>query len=103
MGEALLYSIRQCTGDACTKEAYMGWVKIFSRMFRTILPVVIRFELHSKELSQQITTKRFQKEGASELFTKHTTNGVSQYSSMNPSVYGSRDASFAVPAAAHPK
>jgi hypothetical protein len=52
MGEALIFTIRKCGGDAYTPAAHQGWVKVYSRILGTIIPVVVRFEIESKHLSQ---------------------------------------------------
>ena len=38
-------AVQQCCGDDFTATAKKGWVKIFSRMFDIILPIVVAFEM----------------------------------------------------------
>ncbi|RYH04781.1 hypothetical protein EON65_46525 [archaeon] len=45
MGEVLFWSIKQCVGAMYTPEVHLAWVKIYSRMLRTMVPVAVAYEL----------------------------------------------------------
>jgi len=45
VGEVIMNTIHRCCGDEFTDEAKKGWVKVFSRMFDIILPIVVKFEM----------------------------------------------------------
>lgn len=38
-------AVQQCCGEEFTNSARKGWVKIFSRMFDIILPIVVTYEM----------------------------------------------------------
>eukprot|EP01039_Chlorochromonas_danica_P003562 gene3562-3901_t len=46
VGEVLFWAIRQCIGlESYTNEVHQAWVKIYSRMLRTMVPVAVAYEL----------------------------------------------------------
>ena len=46
VGEVLFWSIRKCIGTAqYTVEVHEAWVKIYSRMLKTMVPVAVAHEL----------------------------------------------------------
>jgi len=45
VGELIMSTLQRCCGDDFTELARIGWVKIFSRMFDIILPIVVNFEV----------------------------------------------------------
>lgn len=59
MGECLLFAIRTCVGpELYSQAAHYGWVKIYSRVLSTIVPVVVHFEMTNKESAQKIWENR---------------------------------------------
>ena len=46
MGEVLFWAIRTCVGaDLYTYDIHQAWVKIYSRMLKTMVPVAVAHEL----------------------------------------------------------
>lgn len=46
VGEVLFWSIRLCTGPTVyTYDVHQAWVKIYSRMLRTMVPLAVSHEL----------------------------------------------------------
>ncbi len=46
VGEVLFWSIRLCTGPSVyTYDVHQAWVKIYSRMLRTMVPLAVSHEL----------------------------------------------------------
>ena len=46
MGEVLFWSIRLCTGPTVyTYDVHQAWVKIYSRMLKTMVPLAVAHEL----------------------------------------------------------
>lgn len=46
VGEVLFWSIRNCVGPTVyTNEVHNAWVKIYSRMLKTMVPVAVAYEL----------------------------------------------------------
>lgn len=43
-GEVLLFTVRKALGDAFTPEVEMAWKKMYSEVFRIIIPMVVEFE-----------------------------------------------------------
>lgn len=59
LGECLFYSIRHCVGpDVYNQLVHFGWVKIYSRILATIVPVVVHFEMTNKDAARAIWQKR---------------------------------------------
>lgn len=59
VGELIMSAIQKCCGDDFTVEARKGWVKLFSRMFDIILPIVVNFEMKNcGELMKDINGSR---------------------------------------------
>lgn len=53
VGEVLFWALKRCLGEACYSAAlHRAWVKIYSRMLRTIVPVAVSMEL--KDGSAQV-------------------------------------------------
>lgn len=57
-GEALFYVLRLTLGDDYDAHAHNGWVKIYSRILRIIIPIVVDYELNNKAVVDQLTAKR---------------------------------------------
>lgn len=46
MGEVLFWTLNRCIGSKLyTAELHLAWVKIMSRMLRTMVPVAVAYEL----------------------------------------------------------
>jgi hemoglobin-like flavoprotein len=71
-GECLFYAIKVCTGSSFDAESHAGWVKIYSRMLSSIIPVVVMYELTNKDASVAAASKRSVSQGASDLFRDKT-------------------------------
>eukprot|EP00981_Chlorochromonas_danica_P001062 scaffold243_cov163-Ochromonas_danica.AAC.15 len=57
VGEVLFWAIRQCIGvESYTNEVHQAWVKIYSRMLRTMVPVAVAYELR---MGSHVQTLRF--------------------------------------------
>jgi hemoglobin-like flavoprotein len=52
VGEVLFWAIRSCVGDLYTFDTHKAWVKIYSRMLKTMVPVAVAHEL--KDGSAQV-------------------------------------------------
>lgn len=59
--EVLFYVLRLTLGDDYNATAHIGWVKIFSRILRIVIPVVVDYELENKPTISEITTRRISK------------------------------------------
>ena len=58
-GEVLFHSIQVCVGACYTETVHNGWVKIYSKMLSSIIPVAVKFELDCKHMADEAATKRF--------------------------------------------
>lgn len=57
VGEVLLWAIRSCVGHTTyTSKVNIAWVKVYSRMLRTMVPVAVTYELQRGSGAQD---KRF--------------------------------------------
>ena len=53
MGEVLFWCLKKCLGmKAYTPSVHHAWVKVYSRMLRTIIPVAVALELKGQSESQ---------------------------------------------------
>lgn len=54
VGDVLFWCIKVCVGDTIfTDDVLSAWVKIFSRMLRTIVPIAVQFERRGMHQSKQ--------------------------------------------------
>ena len=54
VGEVLIYAIRQTVGpDAFNPTVHIAWVKIYSRMLKTMVPVAVAHELKDSSAQQK--------------------------------------------------
>lgn len=82
VGEVLFWSIKQCIGlDLYSPEVHTSWVKVYSRMLTTMVPVAVMHEM--KDNSAQ--TRRFVGSSASSVSSgedstflnqKHAATGI---------------------------
>lgn len=61
VGEVLFWSLRRCLGAQTFNDYVHGaWVKVYSRMLRTMVPVVVSYELQNRQESiNQLNNRRF--------------------------------------------
>lgn len=80
VGEVLIYSIRQCVGvDAFTSTVHLAWIKIYSRMLRTMVPVAIAHELQDSSAQQKrFLTNSIGSTGVDDILHGITSNSNSQ-------------------------
>lgn len=53
VGEVLFWCLKKCVGPSVyTQSAHNAWVKVYSRMLRTIVPIAVAFELKGQSESQ---------------------------------------------------
>lgn len=61
VGEVLFWTLRKCLGiKYYSEECHIAWVKVFSRMLRTMIPVVIANEIKTGSASQLERQKKLQ-------------------------------------------
>ena len=53
VGEVLFWSIKLCVGEMYNPEVHLAWVKIYSRMLRTMVPVAVAYELKDGSAQQK--------------------------------------------------
>lgn len=54
VGEVLLHAIKKCIGpDSFTPQVHLAWVKIYSRMLSTMVPVAVAHELRDGSAQQK--------------------------------------------------
>lgn len=74
VGEVLIYAIRACVGmTAFTNQVHTAWVKIYSRMLTTMVPVAIAHEMKDKSRNQD---KRFDGESINYTLSASQTRGA---------------------------
>lgn len=59
-GECLFWALKLVLGPEYDAVTHMGWVKIFSRVLRAMVPVAIEYELENKEALKSRVTSRYQ-------------------------------------------
>lgn len=79
VGEVLIYAIRCTVGpDAFHPTVHMAWIKIYSRMLRTMVPVAVAHELRDGSAQQKrFLTNSFGGSVAEEDLIKAMGNGNS--------------------------
>lgn len=54
VGEVLIYSIRKCIGpDGFNPTVHLAWIKIYSRMLKTMVPVAVAHEIRDGSAQQK--------------------------------------------------
>eukprot|EP01033_Poteriospumella_lacustris_P016116 gene16116-biopygen7249 len=59
-GECLFWVLKLTLGPEYDAVTHMGWVKIFSRVLRSMIPVAIEYEIDNKESVKNRVASRFQ-------------------------------------------
>lgn len=60
-GECLFWVLRLTLGmDVYDATTHLGWVKIYSRILRVIIPIVIQYELDNRAAIEEKSSIRFQ-------------------------------------------
>lgn len=59
-GECLFWVLKLTLGPEYDAMTHMGWVKIFSRVLKAMVPVAIEYEIENKESMKSRVTSRFQ-------------------------------------------
>eukprot|EP01033_Poteriospumella_lacustris_P008384 gene8384-biopygen3783 len=59
-GECLFWVLKQTLGPEYDAMTHMGWVKIFSRVLKAMVPVAVEYELENKTTMKSRVTSRFQ-------------------------------------------
>ena len=59
-GECLFWVLKLTLGPEYDATTHMGWVKIFSRVLRAMVPVAIEYELENKDSLRSRVTSRYQ-------------------------------------------
>lgn len=57
-GEVLFFILRLTLGDDYDAVAHTGWVKIFSRILRIVVPIAVAYEIANEPAIETLTTKR---------------------------------------------
>lgn len=57
-GEVLFYILRLTLGEDYDAVAHSGWIKIYSRILRIVIPIAMDYEIANKPTIDSLTTKR---------------------------------------------
>lgn len=78
VGEVLIFAIRQTVGpDAFNPNVHIAWVKIYSRMLKTMVPVAVAHELRDNSAQQRrFLTNSMGGDAADDLITGLTGSGA---------------------------
>lgn len=57
-GEVLFFVLRLTLGDDYDTTAHHGWIKIFSRVLRVVVPIAVEYEIANKPAITALTAKR---------------------------------------------
>lgn len=58
-GECLFWTLKLTLGPEYDAITHMGWVKIFSRVLKAMIPVAIEYELENKDTLRTRVTCRY--------------------------------------------
>ena len=79
MGEVLIYSLRATVGaEAFNPTVHLAWIKIYSRMLRTMVPVAVQHELSSNSSfrSKRFLTNSLGASGGDDSLVDQIANGL---------------------------
>lgn len=83
IGDVLFFSLHHCLGAHYTAQVHCGWVAIFSRMLRYIVPIAVHFEIRSAGQFQDLRlnpVKAATDSDNSNAFSSSISHSMSLYS-----------------------